>query len=290
MQASGRRHATAPILAGLAQRASEAIVVPVAILACRLWLGDWWPACAVAVLAVLAARRELTRLYFAPMPAALREALAQAPHKDAQPLRDLARRSGIVAPAVLFWPVDWPPYDLLAIHYVIQGRPIFLLSDTLRVVLSPAEVRSVFAHELAHHLLQHVKRMAVALAAADVLAGAVACIAAVNTALPAGAGWPLALQAAKILLVWAGARACLQVALNALGRRQELQADRKALQLTGDREAFLSASRKLAARRGAEKEPPRLLHWLLADAPTLRQRLAAAERGQTSSKSGDGTR
>lgn len=277
MHATDRHHATAPALAGLAQRASEALVVPVAILACRLWLGEWWPAWAVAVLAVLAARRELTRLYLRPMPAVLREALAEAPHKDAQPLRELARRNGLVAPAVLFWPVDWPPQGLLAVHYVIQGRPIFLLGDALRVLLSPAEVRSVFAHELAHHLLRHVKRSAVALAAADVLAGAVAVAAAGGMALPRGAGWPLVLQAAEILLVWAGARACLQVALNALGRRQELHADRKALQLTGDREAFLSASRKLAARRGADKDPPRLLHWLLADAPTLRQRLAAIE-------------
>jgi Zn-dependent protease with chaperone function len=83
--------------------------------------------------------------------------------------------------------------------------------------------------------------------------------------------------AAEILLIWIGARVLLQVALNGYARRQELQADRKALQVTGDREAFVSACRTLAALRGALREPPRWAHVLLCDAPTLRQRLAVAD-------------
>jgi Zn-dependent protease with chaperone function len=254
------------------------LLVPVVIVAARIWLGTFWGLWAVAILAALAARREVTRLYLRPMPPALREALADAPRQGTEALRELARRHGAGGAAILYWPADRPPEGLLAAYYVIQGRPLFLLGERLPELLRPEEVRSAFAHELAHHVLGHVKRSAAAAGAAEALAGAAACLAAGWMPPPTGAGWPLAAQAAEVLLIWAGARLCLQVALNALERRQELQADRKAVQITGDRGAHESACRKLAAWRGAEKEPPRWTHWLLSGMPTLRQRLAAAGR------------
>jgi hypothetical protein len=60
-------------------------------------------------------------------------------------------------------------------------------------------------------------------------------------------------------------------------RFQELQADRLALEITNESEAFVSAYRKLASRSMSAAEPPRLAHWLFDDAPSLAQRLAVAE-------------
>ena len=65
MHVGGRNPAaTETSWADFAQRATDAILVPAVVLMARIFLGSWWPAWAVAILAVLAARRELTRLYF----------------------------------------------------------------------------------------------------------------------------------------------------------------------------------------------------------------------------------
>jgi STE24 endopeptidase len=122
-----------------------------------------------------------------------------------------------------------------------------------------------------------VKRFALARVLADVAAGAAACGAASVLSIAAVAGGELAARAAAVLAVLVAIRACLQPVLNATSRRQELQADRRAIEITGNADAFVAAYRKLAARRGAMKDPPRWAHLLFSGSPTLTQRLAVAK-------------
>ncbi len=284
-------------LVNIAERLTWLALVPAVVLAAWVWTGPAWALWAAAAVAILSARRELSGLYLRPLPPAVREALLAGPEEAVEGFRELARQSGIVSPAVLYWPQEDFPHGAPAAYYLVQGRPIFLLNEAARTMLSPAEGLAAFAHELAHHLLGHVKRFALAKVLADAGGAGAACaaLAAVPTlaswlrptapsaaapaaAAPAFAGglswWPLA---ATVLAAWLIARAGLLVALNAYSRRQELQADRKALALTGDRAAMAGAYRKLAAWRGAEGEPPRWWRWFFADSPSLRQRLAQIE-------------
>jgi STE24 endopeptidase len=270
-----------PILANIAERVSWLLLIPAVLLAARIWLGPYWPVWAMAIVAALSARRELTRLYLSPLSSALRQALTARPAEAAEPLRELARRHKLRSQNVFFWPEEDLPGETQAAYYLIQGMPIFLLGQELPDLLSKEELEAVFAHELSHHLLGHVKRSAVARVLADVSAVAAACAVAWHMPLTLDSKWTLVEPVATILLAWGAARACLQVALNAYSRRQELQADRKAIEITGDAAAFGSAYRKLTERRGAETGPPRWAHFLLADCPTLQERLDAIEKTQT---------
>jgi STE24 endopeptidase len=268
-------------LAGIADWASWLVLVPTVIVAVRLWLGAGGTFWALAAIAVLCARREATRLYLSSLSPALREAIREQPQKATEDLRELARRQGVSAPAVLYWQEQGLPGGAMAAYFLVHGRPIFLLDERLQQLLSPDEIRSVFAHELAHHLLGHVKLSALASAMADLAAGGFACVAAAGGPFAQRSGWGLAEPVATVFLVWAGARAALQVALHAYSRRQELRADRKALEITGNPAAFVSACRAVASCRGADAEPSRWAHLLFSDSPTLRQRLAVAGAGDT---------
>jgi len=73
------------------------------------------------------------------------------------------------------------------------------------------------------------------------------------------------------------ARLILSPLARAYCRFQELQADRRALEITNDSDAFASAYSKLAGRRPPNAQPGRLAKWLFAAAPSLAERLALAE-------------
>jgi Zn-dependent protease with chaperone function len=61
----------------------------------------------------------------------------------------------------------------------------------------------------------------------------------------------------------------------AISRAQERRADRFAIATTGNREAFLTSMRRLAASNLAEERPSRLA-TLLSSHPSIRERMAAA--------------
>jgi Zn-dependent protease with chaperone function len=67
----------------------------------------------------------------------------------------------------------------------------------------------------------------------------------------------------------------------ALSRSHERRADRFALDLTGNPDAFLSAMRRLGAQNMAEENPSRLAQWLFYSHPPLEERLAAARAWQS---------
>ena len=64
--------------------------------------------------------------------------------------------------------------------------------------------------------------------------------------------------------------------VNGLSRAHERQADRFALDLTRNPEAFISAMRRLGAQNLADEQPSPLAEWFFHSHPPLPQRLAAA--------------
>jgi STE24 endopeptidase len=84
------------------------------------------------------------------------------------------------------------------------------------------------------------------------------------------AGMPLLLLAAGAVMLAA------TPLVNAFSRANERKADRFALQVTGGREPFVNAMRRLGAQNLAEETPSRLAVWLFHTHPPVEERIAAA--------------
>ena len=144
-----------------------------------------------------------------------------------------------------------------------------VVSDTLLEQASPAEVRLVVAHELAHRRKRHVL-----LGTLLAMAGAVTTTVVVWALLGTRVGDPH--QVPLVLLIGLAIGLISLPALTAVSRRWERAADRYSLELTGDRAAYETAFRRLAQTNLTDLDPPRLLYLLLFTHPTPPERLAAA--------------
>ncbi len=158
-----------------------------------------------------------------------------------------------------------------------------LLGDTLLDGFLPEEIEVVFAHEIGHHVLHHIRNIILA----GVLfsaAGFWVC----DQFLALGywtyrhepvpyhdlGVWTLPL----VMLVLTLFTMLLEPLQNALSRRFERQADRYALERTGLRDAYISAFRKLAKLNKDDPSPHWLEVLLFHSHPPVGQRLAMAEQ------------
>jgi STE24 endopeptidase len=152
-----------------------------------------------------------------------------------------------------------------------------VLFDTLVEGFAPAEIESVLAHELGHHVHGDVRRGLLAqatltlatLGTADVaLAVGVRLLRLDGRADPAGVPWfGLTMLVAGLVAMPLG---------NAFSRWLERQADDFALATTGDRAAFVAAMERLAALNLAERRPHPLEEFLLYSHPAIDRRIARA--------------
>jgi Zn-dependent protease with chaperone function len=144
-----------------------------------------------------------------------------------------------------------------------------VVSDTLLAEASPAEIRTVVAHELGHRRMRHVL-LGTALSLVGVIASTVVVWALLGTTVADSHRLPLLLLIGLALTIGTGPP------VNALSRRWEQNADRFALELTHDQTAYEQAFRRLAASNLSDLDPPKLIYLLLFTHPTPPQRLAAA--------------
>jgi len=153
-----------------------------------------------------------------------------------------------------------------------------LLADTLLEHYSDDEIEAVLAHELGHHVHNHVlKSIGVQ---AGVLFGGFWAAArilhyAVRQRMFIGdydfANLPLLALIASVLSL------LLAPALNAWSRHNERQADSYAFRSLPSTLPFVSSMNKLAAQNLAERAPSRLVEWLFHSHPPISKRIAAAE-------------
>ena len=106
---------------------------------------------------------------------------------------------------------------------------------------------------------------------------AVACLLA-TTAPTYSAPWELIRLGPVVLLGWYLAYLLLAPLVLAYQRRQEAQAHRRALEMTGDGEASVSGLRKIASANDCAREPAWWEKWLLLGSPSLSEAVALAER------------
>lgn len=154
-----------------------------------------------------------------------------------------------------------------------------LLSRELAADWSEDEVAVVVAHELSHHA-RHDLWWKAGLDAL-VLMAALGVAQTVTVRFGPGLGVPQPVDLAALPLIglsaW-GTWWTLRPLRLAQSRAQERAADRFAIALTGQPEAFRTAVRRLAAQHLAEERPSALTRWFFHKHPTLDERLALASR------------
>jgi STE24 endopeptidase len=159
-----------------------------------------------------------------------------------------------------------------------QTRRI-ILADTLLENYSLEEIEAVLAHELGHHVHNHILK-SIGIQAAVTLVGFWAANWTLDYAihrlhlfdsLSDFANLPL------LVLTFSVLSFLLMPALNALSRFHERQADRYAFENISDVRPFISSMNKLADQNLAERVPSRWVEWWFHSHPAIARRIAAAE-------------
>lgn len=201
-------------------------------------------------------------------------------------LMALAARANTQIRGVFEWTLSAHTKKANAALTGMGGTRRILLSDTLLADYSDDEIEVVLAHELSHHVHHDLWR-SVATQTALLVAGFYAAHVALTRladrlelrGLDDPAGLPL-------LLLVGGVCSCLFLPIaNALSRRHERRADRYALDMTHQPEAFISAMKRLSQQNMAEEHPSRLVQWLFYSHPPIRQRIEAAREWAASTRS-----
>ena len=152
-----------------------------------------------------------------------------------------------------------------------------LLSDTLLAEHSDDEIEVILAHELAHHVHRDIWS-AIALESALIVAGFYAADRVLSTfATSFGLRGAADIAALPLLVLTMGVVSLvLRPAAHAFSRRHERRADRYALDMTRNADAFVAAMKRLAAQNLAEEAPSRVVELLFHSHPSTSARIAAA--------------
>jgi STE24 endopeptidase len=234
----------------------------------------WWlPAAAVfsafSVLITFAAPILLFPLFyrFAPLE---RESLRAR-------LMDLASRAGTRVLGVYEWKLGEKSRAANAALVGLGHTRRIVISDTLLGAYSDDEIEVILAHELAHHVNGDIRTMISADAAQTAAMLLASHVALIVFGASLGLHGPADVAGLPLLLLVAAAWSLLTLpAVNAWSRSHERRADRYALDLTHNPEAFVSAMRRLGSQNLADEHPARVVEWLFHSHPPLPQRVDAA--------------
>lgn len=153
-----------------------------------------------------------------------------------------------------------------------------LLGDTLLDSYSPSEIKSVFAHELGHHVYRHIWKM-LAISTISGCFGFAFCHLVLSKMI-------VVLGCQNIHDIAAFPAVCIALAFsgfvllpiqNTISRRFERECDRYAIQKTNDPEAFISTMDKLAEQNLADRTPNRLVELLFYSHPSISKRIEMAK-------------
>ncbi len=253
------------------------IVAVVIVMALLRWSPEyWWLLAAICFSLILIGLAQLAPVVLMPL------------FYDVKPLERpaladrlvaLADRAGARVLGVFEWRLSDRTRKANAALAGIGRTRRILLSDTLLAEHSDDEIEVILAHELAHHVYRDIWS-GIALEAMLILAGFYLA----DLALTAFAGsFGLMgkgdVAALPLLLLAAGAVSLALVPLfNAFSRAHERRADRYALDMTRNADAFVTAMKRLAAQNLAEEQPSRLVQILFYTHPPTAARVDAARQ------------
>ena len=234
----------------------------------------WWLLAAVAFSAVVVVLAQLAPVLLLPLfyrvKPLQRETLSTR-------LSALADRAGAPILGAFEWQLsDRTKKANAALTGLGRTRRI-LLSDTLLADYSDDEIEVILAHELAHHVHHDIWRGILFETLLITLGFYVADAVLARWSWTFGIPGKSEIAAIPLLmLTLGGVSLALMPLRNALSRAHERRADRFALDLTRNMEAFVSAMRRLAVQNLAEEQPSRLVQVLFHSHPTTAARISAA--------------
>jgi STE24 endopeptidase len=242
----------------------------------RLSPDEWWLWAAVGYSAVSVVLSALAPVVLMPIFFKF-EPLDQAHAALNERLLDLARRSGTRVRGVFTFDMSRRTRAANAALVGLGGTRRVILGDTLLSEFEPEEIETVLAHELGHHVHKDISLFILVQTGFNLLTfyliAAVSRWAGPSLGLPSLAdpgGLPVLVLFAGVLTAIVGPLA------NAFSRWREALADRYSLELTQDREAFVSAMTRLANQNLAEADPPTWAVLLFATHPPLGRRIRVA--------------
>jgi len=153
-----------------------------------------------------------------------------------------------------------------------------ILADTLKDKFTYDEIEVVLAHEFAHYKLKHLIKLVVINSLASV--AAFYLIYATNSyalrffgfsSLSDIAAFPLVIIYFMLFGLLTGPLE------NLLSRIMETNADKMALSVTGNKEAFISAMDKLATQNLADRSPHPIIKFFFFDHPSIDERINMAK-------------
>jgi STE24 endopeptidase len=241
----------------------------------RRWPDAWWLASALLFTGAVVVLTRLTPTLLLPI-------FYRFTPLDRDSLRirllALSQRAGVPVLGVYEWGMGAKTKRANAALVGSGATRRILVSDTMLAEYSDDEIEVILAHELGHHVHHDIPK-AVAVEFVLLLAGfGLAAIALDRSWRSLGlegnadvAGLPLLLLAAGFTVVIA------KPLVNGLSRWNERRADRFALRLTEQPQAFITAMRRLGAQNLAEQQPSRLSLWFFHTHPPIAERIATAE-------------
>jgi STE24 endopeptidase len=153
-----------------------------------------------------------------------------------------------------------------------------LLSDTLLADYSDDEIEVILAHELAHHVHHDIWRAIVFETALIALGFYISDAVLTAWAGSLGAMGKADVASLPLLLLTMGVVSLVLMPLrNALSRSHERRADRFALAMTRNLDAFVTAMKRLAAQNLAEEAPSPIVEALFHSHPSISARISAAK-------------
>ena len=154
-----------------------------------------------------------------------------------------------------------------------------ILSDTLIGKFTPGEIAVVFAHEMGHYRKRHISK-GIAFSTAAIFLSFFVCGEAYRVTLERlGFAHVFDIAAIPILFFYLTLFSLITMPLsNAVSRRHEREADRYAIDVTGDAAAFISSMEKLADLNLADRDPNPVTEFMFYSHPAIRKRIEFARQ------------
>lgn len=191
----------------------------------------------------------------------------------------LSERAGARVRDVLEWKLSAKSKKANAALLGLGNTRRIILADTLLEHYTPEEIEAILAHELAHHVSNHIWKgiglqLALSLAALGLADQALRRWGGHfgYQGLADFANFPL-LLAVSLLLSF-----LVLPLVNGFSRHNERQADDFALRMIPDSGPFVSGMNKLAAQNLAERRPHPAIEFFFHSHPSIEKRIRRAER------------
>jgi len=153
-----------------------------------------------------------------------------------------------------------------------------IIGDTLISGFSHDEIETVFAHELGHYKKGHIRNQII-ISFFSTFAGLFLISVVYDALLPVfGFTYRWEIAALPLLMLIAGTLAFLTSPFGAfISRKYEFEADRFAIDTTGNFDVFKSAMEKLAFQNLSDDEPPKLVEFWFHSHPSIKRRIEHVE-------------